>query len=73
MCYNKKEVIHLKNIILVKNLNDEASKRKIKAALAETRVEYEVNIKKECVIVEGNYDMVVVAKKIINDLGFIIL
>lgn len=73
MCYNKKEVIHLKNIILVKNLNDEASKRKIKAALAETRVEYEVNIEKECVIVEGNYDMVVVAKKIINDLGFIIL
>lgn len=73
MCYNKTEVIHLKNILLVKNLKDEASKSKIKAALEETRVEFEVNIDKECVIVEGNYDMVVIAKRIINDLGFTIL
>lgn len=68
-----KEVIHLKNIILIKNLNGEDSKKKISAALAETRVEYEVNMEKGCIIVEGNYDMVVVAKKIINDLGFTIL
>lgn len=67
------EVIYLKNIIMVKNLNDADSADKIKNALAETRVDYEVNIEKRCVIVEGNADMVAIARKSISDLGFILL
>lgn len=71
--YNKEEVIHLKNIILVKNLSNEESKKKIMAALSETRLEYEVNLEKGCVIIEGNYDMVLVAKRVLSELGFTIL
>ena len=61
----------MKNILLVKNLNSEESAKRIDAALAETRVDYEVNIEKQCVVVMGNSDMVAVARKVINDLGFI--
>lgn len=56
-----------------KNLNSEESAKRIDAALAETRVDYEVNIEKQCVVVMGNSDMVAVARKVINDLGFMIL
>ena len=63
----------LKNILLVKNLNSEESAKRIDAALAETRVDYEVSIEKQCVVVMGNSDMVAVARKVINDLGFMIL
>ena len=63
----------LKNILLVKNLNSEESAKRIDAALAETRVDYEVNIEKQCVVVMGNSDMVAVARKFLNDLGFMIL
>ena len=63
----------MKNILLVKNLNSEESAKRIDAALAETRVDYEVNIEKQCVVVKGNSDMVAVARKVINDLGFMIL
>ena len=63
----------MKNILLVKNLNSEESAKRIDAALAETRVDYEENIEKQCVVVMGNSDMVAVARKVINDLGFMIL
>ena len=63
----------MKNILLVKNLNSEESAKRIDAALAETRVDYEVKIEKQCVVVMGNSDMVAVARKVINDLGFMIL
>lgn len=66
-------MIHLKNILIIKNLNNVDNAKKIEEALSETRVEYEVNLEKRCVIVEGNTDMVSVARKIINDLGFMIL
>ena len=63
----------MKNILLVKNLNSEESAKRIDAALAETRVDYEVNIEKQCVVVMGHSDMVAVARKVLNDLGFMIL
>lgn len=66
-------MIHLKNIILVKNLNDSDDVKRIKIALSETRVDYDVNLEKKCVIVEGNSDMVSVARNVINELGFLIL
>lgn len=63
----------MKNIILVKYLDDDAKARRIETALAETRVDFQVNLEKQCVIVEGNSDMVAVARKVINDLGFMII
>ena len=63
----------MKNIILVKYLADDTKARRIETALAETRVDFQVNLEKQCVIVEGNSDMVAVARKVINDLGFMII
>ena len=63
----------MKNIILVKCLDDDTKARRIETALAETRVDFQVNLEKQCVIVEGNSDMVAVARKVINDLGFMII
>ena len=63
----------MKNIILVKYLDDDTKARTIETALAETRVDFQVNLEKQCVIVEGNSDMVAVARKVINDLGFMII
>ena len=63
----------MKNSILVKYLDDDTKARRIETALAETRVDFQVNLEKQCVIVEGNSDMVAVARKVINDLGFMII
>ena len=63
----------MKNNILVKYLDDDTKARRIETALAETRVDFQVNLEKQCVIVEGNSDMVAVARKVINDLGFMII
>ncbi|EQJ60679.1 hypothetical protein QSI_1221 [Clostridioides difficile P28] len=58
---------------MVKYLDDDTKARRIETALAETRVDFQVNLEKQCVIVEGNSDMVAVARKVINDLGFMII
>ena len=63
----------MKNILLIKHLDDKEKVKKIEAALSETRVDFEVNLEKQCVIVEGNSDMVSVARKVIQDLGFMIV
>lgn len=63
----------MKNIIMVKNLNDEESVQRIETELAKTRVDFEVNKEKKCVIVLGNNDMVAVARKELSELGFILL
>ena len=63
----------LKSILLIKNLNGEESVQRITQAFAETRVDFEVNLEKQCVIVFGNSDMVAVARNVISGLGFIIL
>ena len=47
----------MKNIILVKYLDDDTKARRIETALAETRVDFQV----------------AVARKVINDLGFMII
>lgn len=63
----------MKNILLIKNMKDEEDVKRIKEALAETRVDYDVNLAKQCVIVEGNSDMVAIARTVVHDLGFLIL
>lgn len=67
------EVIFVRNIILVRNLTDSESAKRIEQALAETRADYRIDLDKRCVIIEGNSDMVAVARKVITDLGFVLL
>lgn len=66
-------MIDLKSILLIKNLNNKENVNKIKEAFSETRLDYDINLEKQCIIIYGNSDMVAVARNIINDLGFIIL
>ena len=63
----------MRNVILVRNLNNQEDAKRIEQALSQTRTDYEVNLEKQCVVIEGNTDMVAVARKGINDLGFRIL
>lgn len=54
-------------------MKDKESAERIRRALSETRVDYSVDEEKQCVIIEGNSDMVSIARKIINDCGFMII
>ena len=63
----------MKRVLLIKNLNTEEHVNMIKEKLDQTRVVYEVNLLKKCVVVYGDYDMANVARKELNELGFIIL
>ena len=63
----------MRNVILVRNLNNQEDAKRIEQALSQTRTDYEVNLEKQCVVIEGNTAMVAVARKVINDLGFRIL
>ena len=63
----------MRNVILVRNLNNQEDAKRTEQALSQTRTDYEVNLEKQSVVIEGNTDMVAVARKVINDLGFRIL
>lgn len=63
----------MKNIIMVKNLNDQENAKQIENALSETRADYSIDLTRQCVIIEGNSDMVAVARKVITELGFSLL
>ena len=63
----------MKHILLIKNLNDESQVDAIQKSLADTRVIYEVDLGRKCVIVHGNQDMVFVVRKALQELGLVIL
>lgn len=63
----------MKHILLIKNLQDEIQVNAIQKALADTRVIYEVDLGRKCVIVQGNQDMVFIVRKALQELGLIIL
>lgn len=63
----------MKNIVLVKNLTEQEQVNRLENALSETRVDFEINLEKKCVVVEGNSDMVAIARKVISDHGFMII
>ena len=63
----------MRNVILVRNLNNQEDAKRIEQALSQTRTDYEVNLEKQCVVIEGNTDMVAVARKVINEWGCRIL
>lgn len=60
----------MKSIIMVSDMNCANCAKKIADALATTRVKFEVKLQDKIVVVDGDGDMVSVAKKIINDIGF---
>lgn len=55
---------------MVQDMNCENCAKKIQNALEQTRVDFTVDLDKKIVIVNGNGDMVAVAKKVISDIGF---
>lgn len=55
---------------MVEDMNCANCAKKIQAALEQTRVDFTVELEKKIVIVNGDSDMVAVAKKVIQDIGF---
>ena len=62
----------MKHIIFVKNLNTEEDVKRIKEAFLETRVECDIVLSSQYVVVYGRNDLVHVAKRVLTELGFII-
>ena len=60
----------MKHIIFVKDMNDEQSVKRVTEALNETRVDFEVNLERQAVIVEGRNDIVHIAKIAIREAGY---
>jgi len=62
----------MKHIIFVKNLNTEEDVKRIREAFLETRVECDIVLSSQYVVVHGRNDLVHVAKRVLTELGFII-
>jgi copper chaperone CopZ len=60
----------MKHIIFVKDMNDEQCVKRITEALGETRVDFEINLERQAVIVEGRNDIVHIAKIAIREAGY---
>jgi copper chaperone CopZ len=60
----------MKHIIFVKDMNSELDVTKITEALSETRVDFEINLERQAVIVEGRNDIVHIAKIAIREAGY---
>ncbi|MDE6195740.1 MAG: hypothetical protein K2F55_02625, partial [Erysipelotrichaceae bacterium] len=63
----------LKSIIMLANMKDDESVKKIQLALAATRVDFTIDLEKQIVVVDGDIHMVNIAKRIILDQGFVII
>ena len=60
----------MESIIMVSDMNCANCAKKIQNALEDTRVKFEIKLADKIVVVDGDSDMVAVAKKVINDIGF---
>lgn len=60
----------MKHIIFIKELNSEEKAQKIQDALEGTRVEFKISLADQAVIVEGNNDIIHLAKTMIREAGF---
>lgn len=63
----------MKSIIMLANMKDDESVKKIQLALAATRVDFTIDLEKQIVVVDGDIHMVNIAKRIILDQGFVII
>lgn len=60
----------MKHIIFVKDMSCEHCVKRISEALSETRVDFEINLERQAVIVEGRNDIVHIAKMAIREVGY---
>lgn len=63
----------MQSIIMVADMNCVNCAKKIEQALMGTRVKFDINIDRKIVIVDGDNDMVRLAKHMITDIGFTVL
>lgn len=63
----------MKSIIMLANMKDDESVKKIQLALSATRVDFTIDLEKQIVVVDGDIHMVNIAKRIILDQGFVII
>ncbi len=63
----------LKSIIMIKNMKGADCAKEIQLALEDTRVDFTIDIEKQIVVIDGGIDMVNIAKRVIQDLGFTII
>lgn len=60
----------MQTILFIKALDNEEAAQKIKAALDETRISYQINTEEHCVIIDGRNDLVYAAKTTLREAGF---
>lgn len=60
----------MKKILFVSNMNCEHCVKKISEKLEETKLDFEINLSKKAVIIEGNADDVYTAKTKIQEAGY---
>ncbi len=60
----------MKHILFVKDMTCEHCVKRITEALSETRLDFEINLERQAVIIEGRNDLVHIAKTAIREAGF---
>lgn len=61
------------SVIMIEDMNDEACAQKIQNALSNTRIPFEIKLERKVVVVEGDNDLIRLAKQIISDAGFCVM
>ncbi len=62
----------MKHLLFVKNLNGQEDAERIREAFMDSRVEYEIILDRQCVVVYGRNDIVRAAKTLLAEAGFIV-
>ena len=60
----------MQTILFVKALDSEEAAEKIRLALDETRIRYQIKLAERCVIIDGRNDLVYAAKTALREAGF---
>lgn len=63
----------MKSIIMIHDLKDATSANIIQQTLESSSIEYELNLERKIVIVDGNNDKIRLAKQLIANAGFQVL
>lgn len=60
----------MKHIIFVKDLTTVEDVRKLQDALSDTRLDFEINLERSAIIIDGRNDLVHLAKTAIREAGY---
>lgn len=63
----------MRRVLLLKRAIDEIQIAEIKEKFDETRLQYEIDVKNKCIVIEGGYDMEHIARKELGQLGIVVL